>query len=343
MATSILPRQTLRACARVSPLITRPLVQRPGSCRSLYISGLHVSSPSLRASPASLLKYRAYSTSPIKQQTPGTPTEPIANEPTSRIGKFIKFSKDLISFYKTGLKLLWANGKTAKALKQKVQNEGYNLNRAEFQLVRNSHKDMLKLIPFGIVFMILPESIPLLVMYVPGAVPSTCLKESQVIKQREKLDKVRQNMSKNVIMSADSIEGISPEDFLNPRTFAKTAKAYNYDFELTRIDRAHLSSYCRFMGLSGWGTQGILQKRLNKHLDYLLEDDKLIVKEGIETLALPELQQAAEERGVRSIDASEDSLRRAIKYWIAVTSMDPPVSRGLIIFSRMFLLNANYK
>lgn len=79
--------------------------------------------------------------------------------PQSRIGQFIQKSKDLIRFYKDGLKLLWYNNKEAKALLQKVQNEGYILNRSEFQLIHQSKKDMVKLIPFGFVFMILPESV----------------------------------------------------------------------------------------------------------------------------------------------------------------------------------------
>ena len=82
-----------------------------------------------------------------------------ATPPTSRIGKFIQQSKDLVRFYKDGVKLLWNNNKQSKALQQKVQNEGYVLNRSEFQLIHQTKKDMMKLIPFGIVFMILPESV----------------------------------------------------------------------------------------------------------------------------------------------------------------------------------------
>ncbi len=83
----------------------------------------------------------------------------VVTKPQSRISKFIQHSKDLIRFYKDGLKLLWSNNKQAKALLQKVKNEGYVLNRSEFQLVHQSKKDMIKLIPFGFVFMILPESV----------------------------------------------------------------------------------------------------------------------------------------------------------------------------------------
>lgn len=75
---------------------------------------------------------------------------------------------------------------------------------------------------------------------------------------------------------------------------------------------------CRFMGLRGWGTKSMLEQRLTTHMDYLLKDDKvsiketeyrhqwakiqsytqLIAQEGIESLSLSELQQAVEERGM---------------------------------------------
>ncbi|KAI9276774.1 LETM1-like protein-domain-containing protein [Phascolomyces articulosus] len=202
---------------------------------------------------------------------------------------------------------------------------------------------MIKLAPFGLIFLVLPESIPFWVIFTPGIIPSTCVTESQVLKQRQKLEDARQRMSSNVIQASHKIGRISPEDFLSLRKFLKIAKGYHYDFDLPQINKENLGAYCRFMGLKGWGTKGMLEKRLNKHLDYLLEDDKLIAKEGVETLNAPALQQAVEERGMRSIDVNEEQLRRSLDYWIAVHLNDQEsIPRGLLVFSRMFLLNANY-
>ncbi|KAI9466448.1 LETM1-like protein-domain-containing protein [Zychaea mexicana] len=203
---------------------------------------------------------------------------------------------------------------------------------------------MIKLAPFGLIFLVLPESIPLFVIFAPGIIPSTCLTESQVLKQRQKLDEARQRMSSNVIQASHQIGRIAPEDFLSLRKFFKIAKGYHYDFELPQVNKDNLSAYCRFMGLKGWGTKGMLEKRLNKHLDYLLEDDKLIAKEGIESLNMPELQHAVEERGMRSVDVNEEQLRRGLDFWIAVhMNKEQSIPRGLLVFSRIFLLNANYK
>ncbi|KAI8380513.1 LETM1-like protein-domain-containing protein [Choanephora cucurbitarum] len=265
-------------------------------------------------------------------------------ESQSRIMRFIQQSKELVRFYKDGLKQIWTDNKQSKALLTKVANEGYVLNRSEFQLVHQTQKNMVKLIPFGFVFLILPESIPLLVMYVPGMVPSTCLKESQIRKQREKLDKVRQKMTMNVLKSAEQVEGISPEDFLHRHKFQKIAKQYGYDFELSQIDRRHLSSYCRFMGINDYGPQFVLKHRLQKYMDYLDKDDKLLLQENtVDTLDAKELSHAVEERGMRSLDREEEEMRRALKYWLTISQQsEPKVPAGLLVFSRMFLLNASY-
>ncbi|KAI8993584.1 LETM1-like protein-domain-containing protein [Pilobolus umbonatus] len=265
---------------------------------------------------------------------------------TSLIGRLYQQSKDLVRFYKDGIKLLWSNKKEAQLIMQKVKNESYEWTRSEYQLVHQSKKDVVKLIPFAFVFLILPESIPLLVLYVPGMVPSTCVKESQLMKQREKLDKIRQKMNMNVLKSAEQIEAISPEDFLNRTKFLRINKQYGFDFDLSRIDRRHLESYCRFMGISDFGTQGILKRRLTQYLDYIMEDDKLIVKEDlVDKLNHAELSKAIEERGMKS-GGDDLSMRKALKYWLSFTvpssAHQDRIPYGLLVFSRMFLLNARY-
>ncbi|CAO3687809.1 unnamed protein product [Rhizopus stolonifer] len=152
-------------------------------------------------------------------------------------------------------------------------------------------------------------------------------------------------MTMNVLKSAEQVQGIAPEDFLSLSKFQRIAKHYGYDFELSRIDRRHLSSYCRFMGLNDYGTQGILKNRLEKHMNYLKKDDGLLLKEGIDDLNNSQLSFAIEERGMRSLNESDDQMRRALKYWLATSQANSSVQTipsGLLVFSRMFLLNAKF-
>jgi hypothetical protein len=67
----------------------------------------------------------------------------------------------------------------------------------------------------------------------------------------------------------------------------------------------------------------------------------------VDDLTLRELSHACEERGMRSVNQDEENMRRGLKYWLSLTQPENPVEKvippGLLIFSRMFLLNANYK
>ncbi|CAM0139872.1 hypothetical protein VKS41_007216 [Umbelopsis sp. WA50703] len=295
----------------------------------------------LEKSPAEKLEQSAVANAHGGKEESGMERKAV-KEP-SKLVKLYQEAKKLMTFYKDGIKLLWANNKTAKSLKDKVEREGYVLSRDEYQLIKISEKDMIKLIPFAAIFLILAESIPLFVMFAPGLVPSTCVTPGQMQKQREKLYKKRLEMSKNVVQSGSKVEGISVNDFLSHANVCRLAKRYEMDFQLSNIDRKHLSAYCRFMGLGSWGTHGMLRKRLDKHLDYIVQDDKYIAEEGVEQLEINELEQAAEERGMRSIDVPPEQLRKSIQYWINLSlKQDPVIPRGLLVFSRIYLLNANY-
>ncbi|RCH79141.1 hypothetical protein CU098_004820, partial [Rhizopus stolonifer] len=108
--------------------------------------------------------------------------------------------------------------------------------------------------------------------------------------------------------------------------FQRIAKNFAYDFDLSRIDRRHLSSYCKFMGINDYGPQFILKKRLEKYMDYLDQDDKLLLQDNtVDTLTVQELSHAVEERGMKSVDQQEENMRRALKYWLSASQADPKV------------------
>jgi hypothetical protein len=65
------------------------------------------------------------------------------------------------------------------------------------------------------------------------------------------------------------------------------------------------------------------------------------LKENVDELSVKELSHAVEERGMRSVNQEVENMRRGLKYWLALTQ-DQVIPPGLLVFSRMFLLNANY-
>jgi hypothetical protein len=69
-----------------------------------------------------------------------------------------------------------------------------------------------------------------------------------------------------------------------------------------------------------------------------------LIREGIDNLDTKELSFAIEERGMRSLNETEDQMRRALKYWLATSEANETstIPSGLLVFSRMFLLNAKF-
>jgi LETM1 and EF-hand domain-containing protein 1 len=62
---------------------------------------------------------------------------------------------------------------------QRARSAGTPLSRAETRFIRTYKQDVLKLVPFILIAVVLEEIIPLLVLYAPGMLPSTCILPSQ--------------------------------------------------------------------------------------------------------------------------------------------------------------------
>ena len=121
--------------------------------------------------------------------------------PTSILNPF-PFKK----FYFRGLKLVVTHFKQAKALQARVKAGGEPLSRWEARFIQTnksdlaryhpllqslprsySHRSRPRLVPFVAIVLVLEEVIPLIVMYAPGMLPSTCILASQ----RERIDAKR--------------------------------------------------------------------------------------------------------------------------------------------------------
>ncbi|KAG0240731.1 LETM1-like protein-domain-containing protein [Mortierella sp. GBAus27b] len=265
--------------------------------------------------------------------------------PTGFVAKtkdFWRKGKEIAIQCKDGLKLLWVNKKIVKDLKRAEREEGYVLTRREFQLVLKTDQDVKRLVPFAIAFILAAEYIPLIIIFAPQLIPSTCVAPSQLESLRKKVHEKRSVMTEKLIRN--NFREITKEGLSNYNSFIKISKTYGEAFDYQVIDREHLAYFCKFMGLSGFGPKFMLTKRLNKHMDYLKQDDLLIQRDGINTLTFAELQLANEERGMRSLDVSKDHMEKSLAYWLKLNlNKDVDVPPGLMVFSRMFLLHSYFK
>lgn len=260
----------------------------------------------------------------------------------SKDGFFSKF-KELFRFYKAGIKAVFSNRAEARILERK-EKEDIELSRKEHRFILRSKQDFNKLAPFALLVLILPESIPFLVIFAPQFVPSTCISEEQLLKKRTKLQEKRDKITQIALRSTQKSDLLPMDGFSSVDRLLSTVKTYHEGFSYDLVQNKPLRAYCKFMGLSSLAPTFILKSRMQAHFKNIREDDIMILSEGVESLSLEELIEANEERGMRTLDQTEAQLRQTLKDWIAVTnSKSVSAPDLLLVVSRIFINNVRTK
>ena len=85
---------------------------------------------------------------------------------------------------------------------------------------------------------------------------------------------------------------------------------------LENLDRAHLVSLCRYIGVKAFGTDAFLRYQIRNSLHKLHQDDEEIAKEGVEALFLDELEQACRLRGLFYPGIDANLMRQELNSWL---------------------------
>jgi len=117
----------------------------------------------------------------------------------------------------------------------------------------------------------------------------------------------------------------------------KFSKLFEDEITLDSLSRPQLTALCRVLEIQPIGTNNFLRFHLRMKLRSLAADDKVIQKEGIESLTPAELQQACRARGMRAYGMSEDALRMQLAQWLEL-SLEKKVPPSLLLLSRALLL-----
>ncbi|THH05464.1 hypothetical protein EW146_g9895 [Bondarzewia mesenterica] len=207
------------------------------------------------------------------------PPPPGAN----RIEKVWHQVKEFFKFYVRGMKMVNTHRIQANELLGRVKSGGAPLTRWETRFVATARTDVLKLIPFVLVVLIAEEVIPLIVLYVPSMLPSTCIMPSQ----RERIDNKRREKQR--------VFGETMRD-----EFLAIKEASPSHVALSSVSgRMPLVALCGIFSLSTIGPPFMRRNRLERHLKAIAEDDVLLKQEGMgERLTQPELLEALENRGM---------------------------------------------
>jgi len=242
-----------------------------------------------------------------------------------RIMTLFHQAKELFKFYVRGLKLINTNRKRANAMRERVKNGGPPLTRWETRFIRTYREDALKLIPFALIILIAEEAIPLVVMYAPGLLPSTCVLPSQ----KARIDtKKREKKAACAATMADVFEDIRQRGQADPS--ADTASLLGSRTDLVAIGG--------LLGHSAYGWGSLRLRRIQQHLMRVAEDDALLLKEDVgKGLTEAELQEALDERGILTDGLTSKQQHARLQWWLTQVSKDSqaaaadPVTRRIVL------------
>ncbi|KZT04608.1 uncharacterized protein LAESUDRAFT_288185 [Laetiporus sulphureus 93-53] len=213
-------------------------------------------------------------------------------------------AKELFKFYWRGIKLIWHNLSRARLIEQRALAGGAPVSRWELRFIRTSHRDTMKLVPFLFLIIVIEEIIPLVVLYAPSVLPSTCLLPSQ----RERIvTKKRQKQASYAIVQRPLYEQLRQRLIANPGAPVNAL-----------LDSAALTAVNGLLSLSTVGPSALLFRRLQKHLAMIADDDALLKREASGSmLSQEELREALEERGIRVTEGLAPSVWQSrLQWWL---------------------------
>ncbi|XP_050548757.1 mitochondrial proton/calcium exchanger protein-like [Daktulosphaira vitifoliae] len=268
---------------------------------------------------------------------------------------------DEVMHYYHGFKLLGLNIKISFKLALKKMN-GKELTRREHNLLVQTMADLFRLLPFS-VFIIIPFmefALPVFIKFFPGMLPTTFqtshdkeTKLKQSLKVKLEMAKFLQETLDNMSVSgkghtcdsakefADFFDKVRKEGVvISADEILKFSKLFKDEITLDSLPRPQLVALCRVLELRPIGTSNFLKFQLNLKLRSLAIDDKMIQKEGVESLTLSELQQACKSRGMRAYGLTEKRLRQQLIQWLDL-SLNEKVPPSLLLLSRAFSFTEN--
>ncbi|XP_046366268.1 mitochondrial proton/calcium exchanger protein-like isoform X1 [Haliotis rufescens] len=260
--------------------------------------------------------------------------------------------------YYHGFRLLFIDIKIAARMVWTILNGKILSRREHRQLVRTT-ADLFRLVPF-LVFLLVPFMeflLPVAIKLFPSMLPSTFKEENKEQEKLKKQLKVKLEMAKFLqdTINESALQGKKSSgekvqkfsDFMNkirsegirPSTddIIKFSKLFEDEMTLDNLSHQQLQALCRVLSITPIGTDALLRFQLKLKLRQLKADDKMIIKDGIESLSVTELQVACRARGMRALGVSEKRLGLQLQQWLDL-HLNEKIPTSLLLLSRALYL-----
>lgn len=273
--------------------------------------------------------------SPTAANPPATTRPAPLNLPTrepnsSTFSFYFATGKAYLTFYKTGLKniylntrLVWSLNAASGVPRAETPPPGDiatptttravgSTTRSTFLLRRRWRYDVRRLPLFALLLLVCGEFTPLVVMAMPKLVPYTCRIPRQVETLQRKAEERRAASLKKLDQIREKTEG---EGAKAPLSDAATAAHIARSLNL-------ISPLWDRLGVPD-ATLALLstQRKVQRHLDHLKEDDALLVQAGgVDALEDEEVVLACVDRAIGTVGRSSEELRKELRSWLQYTA-----------------------
>lgn len=232
-----------------------------------------------------------------------------------------KLGKASLSFYKTGVKAIYANYKLMRSIRTRLSKDARRMpriellkqgliSRAEYHLLQRTIADLTRAPLFALIFLLFSEYTPLVVIAFSGAVPRTLWIPKQVRRGREKQQE-RRNAAKATWQRTPSSE--TPRLLTDPVTVLSIGRMMN----------AYPAWWDRFLP---WKPVKIVNSRVQRRLYEVEVDDMAIERDGsVQELEEQELALALEARGIDVLTKDEEELRENLGSWLRRRKEQSPI------------------
>ncbi|KAL8931613.1 MAG: hypothetical protein Q9216_007140 [Gyalolechia sp. 2 TL-2023] len=246
-----------------------------------------------------------------------------------------KIKKEVLHYW-DGTKLLATEVKISTKLALRMA-AGYELSRRENRQLQRTVQDLARLVPFS-AFVIVPFAellLPVALKLFPNLLPSTYegqkskdAKATTLRKTRKEVSSFLRDTLKETGLPVSAIHAQKEEfaEFFRKvratgeaptqEDVIKVCKIFKDDLTLDNLSRPQLVGMARYMNLNAFGTDMLLRYQIRRRMRQIKRDDRAISFEGVDSLSVPELQNACASRGLRTQGMSPGRLRDDLQMWL---------------------------
>ncbi|KAK1229165.1 hypothetical protein PQX77_007737 [Marasmius sp. AFHP31] len=216
--------------------------------------------------------------------------------------KLMHSAWEMTKFYFRGAKLIYTRQGEIRVIKRRVKSGGVPLTRIEGRMIEQQRKDINKIVPFLIIASLLEEVVPIIALYAPFMLPSTCLLPSQ----RERIE------------GKKTMKALSTISTSRPRFLALKAESQDGKLPLTALRHpGSAAMVCSILRLPTFGPDPLRKWRITRHLRFISGDDHLMIKDDVlKIMTKEDMQQALDERGFISQGLTLKECESRLKWWL---------------------------